>query len=83
MLTLSDGQVESSSSRSRAARSAGNSATSTGSPKSNNDPALLAPIEDAWAASSRAFGRPSIPMDRFVRLMVIKARSGGWGYENM
>src|SRR3954469_20304897 len=48
-----------------------------------DDRALLAPIEAAWAATSRAFGRPSIPMDRFVRLMVIKARSGGWGYETL
>lgn len=48
-----------------------------------DDPALLAPIEAAWVESSRAFGRPSIPMDRFVRLMVIKARSGGWGYETL
>lgn len=48
-----------------------------------DDPALLAPIEAAWELSSRAFGRPSMPMDRFVRLMVIKARSGGWGYETL
>ena len=48
-----------------------------------DDPGLLAPIEAAWAESSRAFGRPSIAMDRFVRLMVIKARSGGWGYETL
>ena len=44
-----------------------------------DDRALLAPIERARASNSREFGRPSIPMDRFVRLMVIKARSGGWG----
>ncbi len=48
-----------------------------------DDPGLLAPIEAAWAVTSRAFGRPSIAMDRFVRLMVIKARSGGWGYETL
>jgi IS5 family transposase len=47
-----------------------------------DDPVVLAPIEAVWAASSRDFGRPSIPMDRLVRLMVIKARSG-WGYETL
>jgi IS5 family transposase len=47
------------------------------------DPALLAPIEAAWAAEHRDRGRPSVAMDRFVRLMVIKARSGGWGYETL
>lgn len=46
-----------------------------------DDRALLAPIEAVWAAEHRDRGRPSIAMDRFVRLMVIKARSGGWGYE--
>ena len=48
-----------------------------------DDRALLAPIEAAWAAEHRDRGRPSIAMDRFVRLMVIKARSGGWGYETL
>ena len=43
---------------------------------------VLAPIEAAWELSARAFGRPSIPMERLVRLMVIKARSG-WGYETL
>jgi transposase, IS5 family len=47
------------------------------------DPALLAPIRAAWAAEHRDRGRPSIPMDRFVRLMIVKARSGGWGYETL
>ena len=48
-----------------------------------DDRALLAPIEAAWAAEHRDRGRPSIPMDRFVRLMIVKARSGGWGYETL
>jgi IS5 family transposase len=48
-----------------------------------DDPGLLAPIEAAWCDSARDFGRPSVPIDRFVRLMVIKARSGGWGYETL
>ena len=47
-----------------------------------DDPAVLAPIEAAWEMSARGFGRPSIPMDRFVRLMVVKSRSG-WGYETL
>jgi transposase, IS5 family len=47
-----------------------------------DDRALLAPIAAAWAATARDHGRPSMPMDRFVRLMVIKARSG-WGYETL
>src|SRR4051812_50044201 len=46
------------------------------------DPAVLAPIEVGWAQDARSFGRPTIPMDRFVRLMIIKARSG-WGYETL
>jgi IS5 family transposase len=48
-----------------------------------DDRALLAPIEAVWAAEHRGRGRPSIAMDRFVRLMIIKARSGGWGYESL
>lgn len=47
------------------------------------DRALLAPIEAAWAVGHRDHGRPSVPMDRFVRLMIVKARSGGWGYETL
>jgi transposase, IS5 family len=43
---------------------------------------LLAPIEKSWAAPARAGGRPTIPMDRYVRLMVIKTRTG-WGYETL
>src|SRR3954469_6163926 len=46
------------------------------------DPAVLAPIEASWAQDARWFGRPMIPMDRFVRLMIVKARSG-WGYETL
>ena len=47
------------------------------------DPVLLEPIVAAWAAEHRDRGRPSIAMDRFVRLMIVKARSGGWGYETL
>jgi len=53
------------------------------------DPALLAPIEAHWQAeakqrgrSARSHGRPTIPMATYVRLMVIKQRSG-WGYETL
>jgi len=44
------------------------------------DPALLAPVVGVWEQAAVGHGRPTIPMDRFVRLMVIKQRSG-WGYE--
>ena len=47
-----------------------------------SDPVLLAPIERAWEQSARERGRPSISMSSFVRLMVIKQRTG-WGYETL
>lgn len=47
-----------------------------------SDPALLNPVERAWRADAVGHGRPTIPIDRFVRLMVIKQRSG-WGYETL
>jgi IS5 family transposase len=46
------------------------------------DPALLAPVVAGWDAESRERGRPSIPIERYVRLMVIKTRTG-WGYETL
>lgn len=46
------------------------------------DAALLAPIERAWAESARNFGRPTIAMATYVRLMVTKQRTG-WGYETL
>ena len=46
------------------------------------DPACLAPVEAAWDAAARAFGRPTIPIERVIRLMVVKQRSG-WGYETL
>jgi IS5 family transposase len=46
------------------------------------DPALLAPVVAAWDAGAREHGRPSIPIERFVRLMVIKTRTD-WGYETL
>ncbi|HEX5879068.1 MAG TPA: transposase, partial [Actinomycetota bacterium] len=46
------------------------------------DRRLLAPIEQVWAQTARGHGRPTIPMGSFVRLMVIKQRTG-WGYETL
>jgi hypothetical protein len=42
------------------------------------DPRLLAPITQAWEQTARGYGRPTIPVGSFVRLMVIKQRTG-WG----
>ncbi|MCA1697365.1 MAG: transposase [Actinobacteria bacterium] len=47
-----------------------------------SDPALLAPIERAWRAAARDHGRPTVAMAMFVRLMVVKQRTG-WGYETL
>jgi len=47
-----------------------------------SDPRLLEPITVAWAVSAQGRGRPSIAMGTFVRLMVIKTRTG-WGYETL
>ena len=47
-----------------------------------SDPLLLAPIAAAWEQSARGRGRPSISIASFVRLMVIKQRTG-WGYETL
>ena len=44
--------------------------------------ALLEPIARAWDPLAALRGRPTIPMDRFVRLMLIKQRSG-WGYKTL
>ena len=46
------------------------------------DPRLLAPIEQAWEQTARDHGRPTIQMASFVRLMVVKQRTG-WGYETL
>jgi IS5 family transposase len=47
-----------------------------------SDPGVLEPVVAAWDAQARGFGRPSIPIERYVRLMVIKTRTG-WGYETL
>ena len=46
------------------------------------DPRLLAPIEQGWAQAARGHGRPTVPMASFVRLMVVKQRTG-WGYQTL
>jgi IS5 family transposase len=46
------------------------------------DSALLEPIERVWEQSARGHGRPTIPMTMFIRLVVVKQRSG-WGYETL
>jgi transposase, IS5 family len=53
------------------------------------DPGLLAPIRAHWDGEAQAsgrsavgHGRPTIAMDSYVRLMVVKQRSG-WGYETL
>jgi IS5 family transposase len=45
-----------------------------------SDPGVLEPVERAWDRAARGHGRPTIPIERFVRLMVIEQRTG-WGYE--
>src|SRR6266571_9225703 len=47
-----------------------------------SDQLLLFPIAQAWEAGARERGRPSISMATFVRLMVVKQRTG-WGYETL
>ena len=47
-----------------------------------SDPVLLEPIASRWEAAARDRGRPTIAMSLFVRLMVVKQRSG-WGYETL
>jgi IS5 family transposase len=54
-----------------------------------SDPGLLAPIAAHWQAEAEAsgrsaarHGRPTIAMETYVRLMVVKQRSG-WGYETL
>lgn len=45
------------------------------------DHLLLQPFERRWEQESRR-GRPTIPMSTYLRLMVIKHRTG-WGYETL
>lgn len=45
------------------------------------DPVLLRPFEKRWEHES-GHGRPTVPMATYLRLMVIKHRTG-WGYETL
>jgi IS5 family transposase len=54
-----------------------------------DDPAVLAPVAAHWqreaerrGRSAAGHGRPTIPMQTYVRLMVVKQRYG-WGYERL
>ncbi len=46
------------------------------------DPLLLEPIASSWQQEAVAQGRPTISMESYVRLMVVKQRTG-WGYETL
>jgi transposase, IS5 family len=46
------------------------------------DPVLLVPIADHWRGEALSRGRPTIAMEVYVRLMVVKQRTG-WGYETL
>ena len=46
------------------------------------DVALMQPIAARWRREAVGQGRPSIAMDVYVRLMIVKARTG-WGYETL
>ncbi len=43
-----------------------------------SDPELVAPIAASWQEQARAYGRPTISMATYVRLMVVKHRPGCW-----
>ena len=47
-----------------------------------SDRRLLAPIAQAWEQTARERGRPSLAIETYVRLMVVKQRQG-WGYETL
>jgi transposase, IS5 family len=46
------------------------------------DAALTQPIAAHWRREAISRGRPTIPMEVYVRLMVVKQRTG-WGYETV
>src|SRR5579864_5702804 len=45
-------------------------------------PSLLAPFQSHWDQAALGQGRPTIPMATYLRLMVVKHRTG-WGYETL
>jgi hypothetical protein len=46
------------------------------------DRRMLAPIRQAWAQTAPRHDRPASPMASFMRLMVVKHRTG-WGYDTL
>jgi IS5 family transposase len=46
------------------------------------DPAILEPFQRHWHRTARDQGRPTLPMAIYLRLMVVKHRTG-WGYETL
>lgn len=46
------------------------------------DPAMLEPFQRHWDVTARHRGRPTLPMAVYVRLLVVKHRTG-WGYETL
>lgn len=46
------------------------------------DPAMLEPFGRHWDHAARDQGRPTIPMAVYLRLMIVKQRTG-WGYETL
>jgi hypothetical protein len=51
---------------------------SSGDRRVVGDPALFEPIADHWERPALRHGRPTVAMETYVRLMVVKQRSG-WG----
>ena len=47
-----------------------------------SDPALLVPISAGWETAACGRGRPTIAMETYVRLMLLKQRHG-WGYRTL
>ena len=45
-------------------------------------PAMLEPVHRHWDRTARDRGRPTLPMAVYVRLLVVKHRTG-WGYETL
>lgn len=46
------------------------------------EPAMLEPFHHHWDHTARDQGRPTLPMAVYLRLMVVKHRTG-WGYETL
>ena len=46
------------------------------------DPGLYEPVAALWRREAVSWGRPTISMEVYVRLMVVKQRTG-WGYETL